>query len=101
MQLGSGFHILSPGISHPPKRIPSQRRNQKLLVSVIAITERIMQTAIDIQVTDRKIPARRVPGCILNRFLLLLMLKASRIDLPSIKDNLISDLCAVDYILKV
>ena len=42
-----------------------------------------------------------MPGCILNRFLLLLMLKASRIDLPFIKDNLISDLCAVDYILKV
>ena len=49
MQLGSGFHILSPGISHPPKRIPSQRRNQKLLVSVIAINLRIMQMIVDIQ----------------------------------------------------
>ena len=44
MQLGSGFHTLSPDVSHPLSRTSSQRQNQILLVFVSAVGKRIIQT---------------------------------------------------------
>ncbi len=49
MQLRSGFRTVAPGVSHPPKRTPSQRRHPMLLVSVIAVTKSIPQSNADNQ----------------------------------------------------
>ena len=49
MQLGSGFRILSPGVSHPLSWTPSQRQHQMLLVSVIAVAMSITQRNKDNQ----------------------------------------------------
>ena len=77
MQLGSGFRNLSPGVSHPPKRTPSQRRNRKLLVFVIAVTEKIAQRVWDNQEASRQLsiiheasrsehPKHLAPDCIVG-----------------------------------